>query len=144
MKAGNAPARRSGCPLNATLEILGDTWSLLIVRDLMFMGRTAFKEFLEGGEGIATNILAVRLQRLEEHGIIARQPDPADARKTIYRLTSKGIDLAPVLVELILWAARHEETDAPPAVIRQMTENRGRFIARLRKRWEIQVKRVQS
>jgi DNA-binding HxlR family transcriptional regulator len=133
--AGSKGVRRSACPLNATLEIFGDAWSLLIVRDLLFMGRTAFKELLEGGEGIATNILAARLQRLEAHGIIERQPDASDARKTIYRLTPKGLDLAPVLVELILWAARHEQTDAPQAVVRRMTTHREQFIDELRRCW---------
>lgn len=129
------PQRRSGCPLNVTLEAFGDRWSLLIVRDLMFKGCKTFKEFQEAGEGIATNILTDRLQRLEAHGIVVKQRDPSDARKVIYRLTAKGIDLAPVLVELILWGARYEETDAPPAVIRHMRECRDQFLADIRRRW---------
>ena len=131
-----APAgRRSGCPINITLEAVGDTWSLLIVRDLMFFGRKTYNEFLNAGEKIATNILSDRLQRLESSGIIVKQRDPADARKYLYRLTERGIDLAPVLVEMILWAARHEKTAAPAEVIREMTENREGFIARVRERW---------
>lgn len=124
---------RSGCPINIALEIFGDRWSLLIVRDLMFKGRNTYKEFLEAEEGIATNILAERLQRLEATGIILKQPDPADGRKTIYQLTAKGIDLAPVLVEMILWSARYEETAAPSEAIRDMRENRQRFISTVRK-----------
>lgn len=124
---------RSGCPINIALEIFGDRWSLLIVRDLMFKGRNTYKEFLEAEEGIATNILAERLQRLEATGIILKQPDPADGRKTIYQLTTKGIDLVPVLVEMVLWSARYEETAAPSEVIRDMRENRQRFISTVRK-----------
>ena len=128
--------QRSGCPINIALEIFGDRWSLLIVRDLMFKERNTYRDFLEAEEGIATNILAERLQRLEAAGIILKQPDPADGRKTIYQLTPKGIDLAPVLVEMILWSARYEKTEAPPATIRRMRKNRAAFIAEVRKRWE--------
>src|ERR1700751_5010424 len=92
----SAPKRRSGCPLNASVEMLGDRWSLLILRDMMLRGFRGYKEFLESYEGIATNILADRLRRLEAHGVISTQPDPSDGRKLIYSLTPKGIDLAPV------------------------------------------------
>ncbi len=108
--------RRSACPLNATLEVLGDRWSLLIVRDLIFKGRTTYKDFLAGGEGIATNVLADRLRRL------------------VYRLTAKGLALAPVLVEMIVWGAGHYQTAAPPATIREMTQHRERFLAAIRSR----------
>jgi DNA-binding HxlR family transcriptional regulator len=101
----------------------------------MFKGRTTFKEFQEAEEGIATNILADRLQRLEAHGIVVKQRDPSDARKVIYRLTEKGIDLAPILVEMIVWGARAGQTDAPPAVIRRMREDRDQFLAEIRSRW---------
>lgn len=129
--------QRSGCPINIALEIFGDRWSLLIVRDLMLKGRNTYKEFLEAEEGIATNILAERLQRLEATGILLKQPDPADGRKTIYQLTPKGIDLTPVLVEMILWSVRHEKTGAPPATIRAIKKNREAFIAEVRQRWEV-------
>ena len=104
------PKRRSGCPLNASVEMLGDRWSLLIVRDMMIRGFQTYKEFLESDEHIATNILADRLRKLEAHGIITTQPDATDGRKFTYMLTPKGVDLAPVLAEMVLWAARHEET----------------------------------
>src|SRR5712671_6437258 len=109
--AGKKPAsnRRSGCPLNASVEMLGDRWSLLIIRDMMLRGYRTYKEFLQSYEGIATNILADRLRKLQAHGIITAQRDPADGRKLIYLLTLKGIDLAPVLTEMVLWAAAHEE-----------------------------------
>ena len=115
--------------------MLGDRWSLLIIRDLMFRGFRTYKELLESEEGIATNILADRLKRLEDYGIISTEPDATDRRKLIYRLTAKGIDLAPVLVELILWGARYEDTAAPPALLRKMEKQRTEFISELRKRW---------
>lgn len=127
--------RRSGCPISIALEIVGDAWSLLIVRDLMFKQRQTYNEFLQGGEGIASNILADRLRRLEAAGIVDKQRDPLDARRFVYRLSAKGIDLAPVLVELVIWSARHERTDAPAAVVRAMRTDRDAFIAGVRERW---------
>jgi DNA-binding HxlR family transcriptional regulator len=125
---------RSGCPISISLEIFGDRWSLLIVRDMMFSGFSTFKEFAAAAEGIATNVLADRLERLEDAGIIHRQRDPDDGRKTIYRLTPKGMDLAPMLVEMVIWAARYENTEAPLATVKRMKTNRARFIAELRQR----------
>jgi DNA-binding HxlR family transcriptional regulator len=126
---------RSHCPIAISLDLFGDRWSLLVVRDLMFKGYRTFKEFAAAGEGVATNVLADRLARLEDAGIIERHSDADDGRRTIYRLTAKGIDLAPVLVEMVLWAAEYEDTDAPPAVVRAMKRDRERFIADVRKRW---------
>lgn len=127
--------RRSGCPISVALETLGDAWSLLIVRDLMFKGRTTFKDFLQAEEGIASNILTERLQRLEAAGIVVKQRDKDDARRFVYRLTEKGIALAPVLVELVMWSARFEQTDAPPRVVRAMRADRDGFIAAVRQAW---------
>jgi DNA-binding HxlR family transcriptional regulator len=128
------PKRRSGCPLNASVEMLGDRWSLLILRDMMLRGFRSYKQFLTSYEGIATNILADRLRRLEAYGIIAAQPDPSDGRKLIYSLTPKGIDLAPVLTEMVLWAARHEETENQ-ALVRQMQKDKQQFLTAIRQRW---------
>jgi DNA-binding HxlR family transcriptional regulator len=114
--------------------MLGDRWSLLIVRDMMLRDARTYKEFRECYEGIATNILADRLRRLIAYGIIATEPDPTDGRKTIYLLTAKGIDLAPVLTEMVLWAAAHEETGNQP-LIQQMRADKKRFLARVRQRW---------
>lgn len=126
---------RSGCPISIALELLGDAWSLLIVRDLMFKDRRTYNDFLAGGEGIASNILAARLRKLEAANIIEKRRDPEDARRFIYRLSPKGIDLAPVLVELVIWSARHEQTDAPPAVFRAMLSDRAAFLAEIRRLW---------
>jgi DNA-binding HxlR family transcriptional regulator len=129
-----APKRRSGCPLNASVEMLGDRWSLLIIRDMMLRGFRSYKEFLESHERIATNILADRLRKLEGHGIITTRRDPSDGRKLIYSLTTKGIDLAPVLTEMVLWAARHEDT-GNQALVRQMRKDKEKVLAAVRQRW---------
>src|SRR6266851_9457065 len=128
------PKRRSGCPLNASVEMLGDRWSLLIIRDMMLQGARTYKTFLECYEGIATNILADRLRKLAAYGIITTEPDPSDGRKVIYLLTKKGIDLAPVLTEMVLWAAAHEDT-GNQALVRQMRADKEKFLAGVRQRW---------
>lgn len=135
MTTRSTRGRRSGCPISIALEMLGDAWSLLIVRDLMFKDRRTYNDFLGSGEGIASNILADRLLKLEGAGIVEKRRDPSDARRFVYRLSEKGIDLAPVLVELVIWSARHETTDAPPPVVRAMRSDRAAFIANVRKRW---------
>jgi len=126
--------RRSECPLNASVEMLGDRWSLLIIRDMMLRGARTYKTFMECYEGIATNILADRLRKLTANGIITTEPDPSDGRKVICRLTPKGIDLAPVLTEMVLWAAAHEHT-GNQALIRLMREDKKKFLASVRQRW---------
>jgi DNA-binding HxlR family transcriptional regulator len=128
--------RRSGCPVSVSLELLGDRWSLLIVRDLMVRGYRTFKEFHDAGEGIASNILTNRLRRLEEVGIIAAETVEGDARRIHYRLTERGIDLAPVLLDLLVWAARNENTSAPAELVDRMENHRDTFLAEVRRRWE--------
>lgn len=127
---------RSGCPVSISLEVLGDRWSLLIVRDMMVRGFATFKQFQGSGEGIATNILADRLQKLEAAGIIAAASNPTDARRVNYRLTRKGIDLAPVVLELLIWGARHEHTGAPCALISKMEKHRKELLDEVRRRWQ--------
>ncbi len=133
---GRSRHRRSGCPVNISLEEIGDRWSLLIIRDLMVRGYHTFKQFQESGEGIATNILANRLQRLRRAGIVSVEVDARDRRGLNYRLTEKGIDLAPVVLELLIWGAKHEETGAPCEVIARMARNRKQVLAEVRRRWE--------
>lgn len=129
-----APKRRSGCPLNASVEMLGDRWSLLIIRDMMLLGYRRFKQFLNSHERIATNILSDRLRRLERQGIIASEPDRFDGRRLIYSLTPKGLDLAPVLTEMVLWAAAHEDT-GNQALVRLIRTDKLHFLAGVRKTW---------
>src|ERR1700742_2494712 len=127
--------RRSECPLNASVEVLGDRWSLLIVRDMMLRGFKSYKEFMDSYERIATNILADRLRKLEFHGIIEAEADPLDGRKTNYVLTRKGIELGPVMTEMVLWAGTHERV-ANQELIARMRKDKVRFNAEIRARWE--------
>ena len=129
------PQRRSACPVSSSLEVVGDRWSLLIIRDLMVRGYHTFKQFLESGEGIATNILSNRLRRLEAAGILISEPENTDGRKLNYRLTQKGIDLAPVVLELLIWGSRHEQTGVPYSLMDQMARNRQQVLAEVRRRW---------
>jgi DNA-binding HxlR family transcriptional regulator len=115
--------------------MFGDRWSLLIIRDMMVRGNKAFKEFLASGEGIASNILADRLKRLQGYGIVTAEVEKSDGRKVNYRLTEKGIDLAPVMLDLLLWGARHEATGAPCEVMAEMAKNRDWVLAETRRRW---------
>src|SRR5207247_8726261 len=125
--AKRKPKWRSGCPLNASLEMLGDRWSLLIIRDMMLLGSQRFKEFLGSHERIATNILADRLRKLGAYGIIRTESDRSDGRKLIYRLTPKGIDLAPVLTEMVLCAGLHEKP-ANTALVGRMERDKQQLI----------------
>lgn len=100
----------------------------------MLRGFRSYKEFLESYEGIATNILADRLRKLENHGIITTNKDPLDGRKVVYVLTQKGIDLAPVLTEMVLWAAGHEDT-GNEALVQLIKKDKEQFLAGVRQRW---------
>src|SRR5690348_11872992 len=125
--------RRSDCPINFALETFGDPWSLLIIRDIVYFGKRTYGEFLESEEGIATNILASRLARLEQQGILVRKPSPLDRRKEEYVLTEKGLDLIPVLVEMADWSAQYDaQTAAPAAWIALMRAEREQMIKRMR------------
>ena len=105
--------RRSACPISTTLDILGDKWTLLIIRDLMFKGKRTYGEFLQSEEKIATNILADRLLTLEENGIVEKRAFPGNKVKSLYQLTPKGIDLMPILFEIILWGDEYSEIPEP-------------------------------
>jgi DNA-binding HxlR family transcriptional regulator len=104
--------RKSDCPINFALEIFGDRWTFLIVRDLMFKGKHFYGEFLLSEEKIATNTLADRLSLLESNGIVSKSSDPSHKQKIMYSLTQKGIDLVPVLVEVIMWSAKYDKDSA--------------------------------
>jgi DNA-binding HxlR family transcriptional regulator len=127
---------RSGCPVCVSLEQFGDRWSLLIIRDLMVRGYRTFREFQHAGEGIATNVLASRLHKLAAHGIISAEPATSDGRSIHSRLTPKGIALAPVMLELLIWAARHDETAAPCGFVEEMERNRQAVLDETYRRWK--------
>ena len=97
--------RRSDCPVNFAVETLGDKWTLVILRDIIFWGKHTYGEFLKSDEKIATNILANRLEYLEKEGLISKSQDPNDKRKDIYRVTERGIELVPMFIEMIAWSA---------------------------------------
>ena len=127
--------RRSDCPIANSLEILGDRWTLLIIRDLMFRGMREFGELMAAGEGIATNILAERLERLRASGLINKYPHPKDRKKYQYRLTAAGIELAPVLIDLTLWGIRNAPgTYVPPDILRAMKNDREGLIRMIRQK----------
>jgi DNA-binding HxlR family transcriptional regulator len=125
---------RSDCPINFVLETLGDKWSLLVVRDLMLDGKDSYGDFLASEEGIATNILANRLTSLEEAGIIHRAPHPENKKKYTYSLTSKGADLLPMFVEIILWSAKYRPvTGARKDVVEAARKDKQRLIRSIRR-----------
>lgn len=123
MKTTHKEDLRSHCSVNYGVEIFGDRWSLLIIRDIVFAGKKTYGEFLKSEEGIATNILASRLAFLEQQGILSRAPSPTDRRKDFYTLTEKGLDLIPILLNIVVWSARHDSK----SYVRQRKE----FIGRL-------------
>lgn len=125
---------RSDCPISITLDIFGDKWSLLIVRDMVFKGMNTYGDFLNSGEKIATNILADRLMMLEAGGIIAKQKHPESKAKILYTLTPKGISLVPVLVEIIAWSEKYHEVHP----------NATQFAKQLRKDKKAVVKQIMS
>lgn len=102
-----AEEHRSFCPINLSLEIFGDAWTLLVLRDMMFGGKRHFRELLASDEGISSNILADRLKLLLESGIVTKADDPTHKQKAIYSLTEKGIELLPIIVQIGAWGSKH-------------------------------------
>lgn len=131
--------KRSDCPVSNSLEIWGDKWSLLIVRDLMDAKACTYGDFLKAPEGIATNILASRLQGLEEHGIIQKLEHPESKVKVLYKLTRKGIDLLPIMVEINLWAEKYFPIPADrKAMLKEAKKDKATFIRSMTKELERQ------
>ena len=117
---------RSGCPINLTLEMLGDRWSLIVIRDLMFGNRGHYRELLtQSEEGIASNILADRLKRLVDAGLLSRRDDPTHKQKAIYRLTEPAIELVPLLAQMGAWGRRHTPASEELSVRAQLLEEGG-------------------
>ena len=124
--------RKSDCPIHFALEVFGDPWSLLIIRDLMFKGGTTYTDFLHAEEGIATNVLADRLVRLEQDGIVAKGPR-AGVGGSHYKLTPKGVDLLPTMLEIIGWSARYDpRTAAERGFVRRLHTDKIALAAELR------------
>jgi DNA-binding HxlR family transcriptional regulator len=102
---------RSGCPINLGLEVFGDKWTLLVIRDIMFAGKRRYREFLASDEGISSNILADRLAMLVQSGILTRADDPDHKLRAIYSLTQKGIDLLPIIAQISRWSRTYMPVD---------------------------------
>jgi len=125
--------RETGCPIAFGLDTFGDRWSLLIIREIMLRGKRTYSEFLEADEGIATNILIARLKHLEAEGIVSKSRDPDNRRAFIYELTKKGRDLAPILIEIIIWSGLHDHRPyALRNVLKEIKEDRESFEAALK------------
>ena len=126
--------RETGCPVAFGLDTFGDRWSLLIIREIMLRGKRTYSEFLEADEGIASNILVARLKHLEAEGILNKSRDPDNRRAFIYALTKKGRDLAPILLEIIIWGGLHDERPvALRGVLEKIQDDREGFETSLRK-----------
>ena len=126
-------ARRSECPINYSLEMVGDPWSLLVIRDIVYFGKSTFGEFRTSAEGIARNILSTRLQQLQDRGILTKSPHPEDGRKDVFALTERGLDLIPLLLAAADWGARHApSTDAPEWWIELVRSRRDEITALIR------------
>ena len=129
--------KRSDCPISCSLDIWGDKWSLLIIRDLMFAKECTYGDFLKSPEGIATNILASRLQVLEENKIIEKLDHPDSKAKVLYRLTRKGIDLLPIMVEINLWAEKYFSIpEDRTEMLKEVKKDKIGFIKALTKKME--------
>lgn len=112
--------QRSSCPVSASLDLLGDKWTLLILRDMVFAGKSTYGQFLQSEEKMATNILADRLSVLESHSIVTKAVASDKKSKFTYRLTEKGIDIVPIIVELVLWGSKHCRTEISPGLLEEL------------------------
>ena len=127
--------QRSCCALATALDVIGDRWSIIILRDMIFVGKQEFKEFMESPESIATNVLTNRLKTLSEAGIITKHKHPAGGKRTLYCLTDSGLALIPTLTELSLWSTQHlDNAFIPPVIQEQMLNHREAFISFLKDR----------
>jgi DNA-binding HxlR family transcriptional regulator len=126
--------KRSFCPISSALDLLGDKWSLIIVRDIALLGKNTFKQFLESDEKIATNILSDRLSRLESQGIVSKNDHPHNKVMKVYRLTQKGIDLLPILFDVVLWSDKYLEiADEGRVLAEEIRKDRQGLLERLTK-----------
>jgi DNA-binding HxlR family transcriptional regulator len=126
------PARRSDCSISYALDYLGDKWTLLVLRDLLFHGKRHFRDFLASEEKIASNILAHRLKQLAAAGLVTRRPDPDSRRSLVYEPTDKAADLIPALLELTRWSGKYDpHTRVTSKLARRITEDRDELVAEL-------------
>lgn len=123
-------SKRSTCPISFALEVFGDRWTLLVLRDLLLNSRSRYRELMACDEGIASNVLADRLKRLEQRGLIRKERDPKDARQYVYKPTQLAVGVVPMLIEMIVWGARNgRNTSVDPKFIRRFETDRERLVA---------------
>ncbi|MEM9195211.1 MAG: helix-turn-helix domain-containing protein [Myxococcota bacterium] len=128
-------SRRSTCPINHAVEILGDRWTMLVVRDMVFHHKASFSELRAMPEGIATNVLSNRLARLEAANVITKGSDPEDGRRNIYELTDHGRGLIPILLDLMVWSRTHtDDVDVSMDVVRKIRQDRDAAVAEIERR----------
>lgn len=126
--------RSSGCPISYGLDVFGDKWTLLIIREIMLNGKRTYSEFLQADEGIATNILISRLKQLENDAVVEKYRDPNNRRSFVYHLTQKGRDLAPIILEIVIWSGVYDDRpNAMREVLEKILRDRIGFEAKLRK-----------
>jgi DNA-binding HxlR family transcriptional regulator len=123
----------SGCPIDYGLDIFGDRWTLLLIRDLLLVGKRHFKELMQSPERIASNILAARLKKLEQRGLIVRASDPKNRKQVVYALTEKGRDLTPVLFEVARWGGKYDpDTPVPKHFVKRNARDHQAMIEEVR------------
>jgi len=128
---------RSHCPINYALETFGDSWTLLIIRDLMFKGKNYYGDFLASSEKMSTNILADRLKKLEQRGLVTKSIDPNNRSKWLYTLTDKGRDLLPLMMEITQWSGKYDKkTNAPSGLLEKLKQDKEGTIEFIRSGWE--------
>ena len=132
--------RRSGCPISYTLDIFGDKWTMLIIRDLLLFGKDSFSEFLCSDEKIATNILTDRLNVLVQEGFVTKHTAPTNKSKFLYRPTEKAIEMIPILCEITLWAEKYNPDGAPLDITEPLRKNRAKALRDLKKKVEERFK----
>ena len=128
MKTSKEIVRRSDCPVSYTLDFFGDKWMLLILRDMMFDGKSSYGEFLQSDEKIATNILADKLQILHENGFVTKAVSPENKSKFIYTLTEKGIGLLPVVIEMLIWGSKFNPAGSKKELLKVLKKDKDKTI----------------
>ncbi len=127
--------RNTGCPIAYSLDVIGDKWSLIIIRDMLMRGKDTYGEFLAAEEGIATNILSDRLRHLCAEGIIEKRRDPDNKKRILYSLTEKGLDLAPLILDMVVWSYHHDaNTRASRAMVERIENDRAGLLKELRQK----------
>lgn len=123
--------RRSTCPINYSVEIFGDKWMLLLLRDIMFNGKNSFLEFRASDEKISSAVLTEKLNLLLDEGIVSKVTSPKNASKFLYLITDKGIELVPVMVEILTWGSRYNPDGGPKTWLERIKQNKKKAIAEL-------------